>query len=85
MSKSLLGLLSCLVFSGALVCAQSGSSLTGTVRDPQGQPVPATTLTVFSRSGAAGSTTTSDSSGVYHFENLPPGDYLLRATASGFV
>jgi vitamin B12 transporter len=85
MTKSLACLFSCLVFSGVLASAQSGASITGTVKDPQGRPVPGATLTLFSRSGAAGSATTSDSGGVYHFDNLPPGDYLLRATASGFV
>jgi vitamin B12 transporter len=85
MTKSLLCLLLCLVFFGTFARAQSGVSITGNVKDPQGRPVPGATLTLFSRSGAADSATTSDSGGVYHFDNLPPGDYLLRATASGFV
>jgi len=85
MTKSLLCLLPCLILTSALVRAQSGASITGTVKDPQGQAVPGATLTLFSRSGAAGSTTSSDSSGVYRFEGLPEGDYLLRATAPGFV
>jgi len=55
------------------------------VKDPQGQPVPGTTLTLFSRTGAAGDATTSDSSGAYRFAGLPEGDYLLRAAAPGFA
>jgi vitamin B12 transporter len=85
MIKTLLHLLLCFLFAAALAGADSGASVTGTVRDPQGQPVPGATLTLFSRTGSAGSATTSDSSGVYRFENLPEGDYLLRAAAPGFA
>ncbi|MGA2598091.1 MAG: TonB-dependent receptor [Bryobacteraceae bacterium] len=78
-------LLLILTIFSTVVSAQSGGSIIGTVKDPQGKPVPATTLTLFSRTGAAGSATTSNSSGSYRFEGLPPGDYLLRAAASGFA
>jgi vitamin B12 transporter len=74
-----------LILSAAPMSAESGASLTGTVRDPQSQPVPGATVTIFSRSGAAGSATTSDSAGAYRFEGLPAGDYLLRAAAPGFA
>src|SRR6202035_829493 len=74
-----------LTIPGAVVSAESGASITGTVKDPQGQPVPGTTLTLLSRTGSAGSATTSDSSGAYRFEGLPEGDYLLRAAAPGFA
>jgi vitamin B12 transporter len=85
MTKSSLHLILMLIFSGGLVSAQSGASITGTVKDPQGQPIPGATLTLFSSTGAAGSATTSDSSGGYRFEGLPEGDYLLRAAAPGFA
>ena len=78
-------LLLILTIFAAAVGAQSGGSIIGTVKDPQGKPVPGTTLTLFSRTGAAGSATTSDSSGNYRFEGLPQGDYLLRAAAAGFA
>ena len=78
-------LLLILTIFAMLVSAQSGGSIIGTVKDPQGKPVPGTTLTLFSRTGAAGSATTSDSLGSYRFEGLPQGDYLLRAAASGFA
>jgi iron complex outermembrane receptor protein len=74
-----------LSLSAALVRADTGASLAGTVKDPQGRPVSGTTLTLFSRSGAAGASTTSDSSGAYRFEGLPEGDYLLRADTEGFA
>jgi len=78
-----LPLLFCLAASAAF--AESGASVTGTVKDPQGRPVPGTTLTLFSRTGGAGSATTSDASGNYRFGDLAGGDYLLRATAPGFA
>jgi iron complex outermembrane receptor protein len=78
-------LLITLTIFGAVVTAQSGASITGTVKDPQGQPIPGATLTLFSSTGAAGSATTSDSVGGYRFEGLPEGDYLLRAAAPGFA
>lgn len=65
--------------------AQSGASISGVVKDPQGQPISGATLTFFSRTGAAGNATTSDTAGVYRFEGLPAGDYLLRAAAPGFA
>jgi len=80
-------ILSLLLFSisASLVSAESGASLAGNVTDPQGRPVSGTTLTLSSRSGAAGAATTSDSSGAYRFEGLPEGDYLLRADTEGFA
>ena len=65
--------------------AESGASIHGTVKDPQGQPVAGATLTLFSRAGGAGSATTSDAAGAYRFDGLTKGDYLLRAAASGFA
>ena len=85
MTKFLLYSFLCLTPPAALAGAESGASLQGTVKDPQGRPVAGTTLTLFSRSGAAGGATTSDSAGAYQFEGLPPGDYLLRAEAPGFA
>ena len=74
-----------LALSASLALAETGAALLGTVKDPQGQRVAGATLTLFSHSGGAGSTTTSDSNGAYRFEGLPEGDYLLRVSASGFA
>src|ERR1700722_10016592 len=68
----------------ATLSAESAASIAGIVKDPQGQPVAGATLTIYSRTGAGESTTTSDASGAYHFEVLPEGDYLLRVSALGF-
>jgi vitamin B12 transporter len=85
MTRYSLHLLLCFSLFRALAGAQSGASLSGTVKDPQGRPVSGAALTLFSPSGAAGSATTSDSGGGYRFEGLPEGDYLLRASAPGFA
>jgi vitamin B12 transporter len=85
MTKPSLHLLLVLLLSGAILSAQSGASITGIVKDPQGQPIPGATLTLFSSTNSAGTATTSDSSGAYRFEGLPAGNYLLRVSAPGFT
>jgi iron complex outermembrane receptor protein len=64
--------------------AASGASLGGAVVDPQGRAVPGATITLYSLTGTAG-TTTSAATGAYRFEGLPEGNYLLRAEAHGFA
>ncbi len=83
MIKSLLN--SLLFISLSLAYAESGASVTGNVKDPQGQAIAGATLTLVSRTGAAESATTSNAMGHYRFDGLPEGDYLLRATAPGFA
>jgi vitamin B12 transporter len=69
-----------------LARTETGASLSGVIKDPQGRPVPGATVRLFSRTGSGGSSsTTSDSSGVYRFQGLPAGDYILRADAPGFA
>ena len=65
--------------------AETGASLTGSVKDPQGRAVAGAALTLVSRTGSAGSATTSDSAGGYRFQGLPAGDYLVRCDAPGFA
>ena len=65
--------------------AESGATLSGTVKDPQGRAVPGAALTLVSRTGSAENAATSDAAGAYHFRRLPQGNYLVRAVASGFA
>jgi iron complex outermembrane receptor protein len=65
--------------------AESGATLAGTVKDPQGRAVPGAALTLVSRTGSATSATTSDPGGAYRFRALPGGDYLVRVEAPGFA
>jgi vitamin B12 transporter len=76
--------LATILFS-SLIHAESGASVAGTVKDPQGRPVAGASLTLVSRTGSAGSAATSDSAGSYKFQGLPEGDYLVRAESPGFA
>jgi iron complex outermembrane receptor protein len=69
----------------AVCCAANAASLTGTVKDPQGRPVPSAAITLFSSIGGAGAATTTNAAGTYRLESLAPGSYLVRAEAPGFA
>ena len=69
----------------SVLSAAPGASLSGAVRDPQGRVVAGASLALYSRTASTSLNTTSDSSGRYHFDELAPGDYILRAEAAGFA
>lgn len=58
------------------------ASLSGTVFDPEGRPVPASQVTLLSSLNAS-EERTADAEGRYRFEGLEPGSYRLTASASG--
>src|SRR5205085_6922394 len=58
-------------------------NIQGEVKDAAGAVVPNATITA--TSGQRTLNTTTDSGGVYRFQNLQPGVYILTATASGFA
>ncbi|MGA1982170.1 MAG: TonB-dependent receptor [Acidobacteriaceae bacterium] len=72
------------IVAPAPLYAQSSASLTGTVLDPRGVPLPGAAVTVRSESGAT-QKTTSDAQGKYAFSNLPAGKYTIQVDASGFA
>ena len=76
-----------LSLAAALAVALAGEapSVSGTVKDPQGRPVPGAAITLYSRSSAAASTATTDSQGRYSFPSLTAGDYVVRAEVPGFA
>ena len=74
-----------LLITASLAVAGTGASVTGTVSDPQGRAVPGAALSLYSETGGAARTTTTDSNGVYRFDALADGNYLLRAEAPGFA
>src|SRR5689334_22100525 len=81
MKPWLAGLLLALAASTAGAQSLTGT-LAGSVRDPQGAPLPNATLTL---TGKTGSTTTgADAQGNYRFPAVDPGRYELRAEAPGF-
>ena len=79
----LLVLLASTVLSGS-ARAQFGSSVQGTVTDPSGAVLPSATVTLKNEGQGSTRTVQTDSSGVYRFLSLAPGQYQITATAAGF-
>jgi len=59
-------------------------SITGTVADPQGAPIPGATVTATNTGTGLQVSAVSDASGNYTFRNLLPGTYDLGASLQGF-
>jgi uncharacterized surface anchored protein len=51
--------------------------ISGSVKDDKSNPIPGTTITLKDSTGKVVQTTTTDSNGVYVFEDVEPGDYTL--------
>jgi len=64
--------------------AQFTGSVTGLVTDPTGAAIPSATLVLTNDGTHDQRTATSDSSGIYTFLSLAPGDYHLTCSAKGF-
>src|SRR5262249_44656742 len=57
----------------------------GTVSDSTGALVPGVSITIEETSKRISRSTLSDSSGLYRFPQVPPGNYRLTANAAGFA
>jgi Carboxypeptidase regulatory-like domain len=68
------------------VMAQSATTgaLTGTVTDPSGAVISGATVTATSLATGQSRDATTDSSGLYRLSQLPPGNYSVKFSASGF-
>lgn len=64
--------------------AQYRASIQGIVTDPSGAVVPGATLTLTDTANGHVVTATSNSSGIYNFNALPPDHFVLTAVAKGF-
>ena len=64
---------------------ETTGGLQGTIKDGSGAVVPNATVSVSNPSLAGGKTTQSDSKGNYRFTDLPPGPYIVTASAKGFT
>jgi len=71
------------VFPPLLEAATTGE-IFGIVRDDEGRPLPGVTVTLSSPALQGTRTATTDSVGEYRFPLLPPGQYQLSITMSGF-
>lgn len=82
-SHRFLGFLALLLMLAGSVSAQTTGSVSGVVRGADGAPLPGVTVTVSGPLLPAGRTTVTDESGVWSFQRLPPGEYLVAADLSG--
>jgi hypothetical protein len=69
----------------ALAIAQSSSQLNGSVTDPSGAAVSGAKINLTEAATGFQRTTTSNASGLYQFLDVPPGEYRLETTATGFA
>jgi iron complex outermembrane receptor protein len=72
------------VVQPAPLVAQSSATLSGTVLDPRGVPLPGADVTVKNEATGATQKMKSDSVGKYAFANLPGGKYTVQVDAPGF-
>jgi Carboxypeptidase regulatory-like domain/TonB-dependent Receptor Plug Domain len=80
-----LWVLAAAVLLAAAAMAQSTSQLNGSVTDPSGASVSGAKITLTSPATGLQRTATSNGTGLYQFLDVPPGDYRLDATATGFA
>jgi hypothetical protein len=78
------GLLLALFFSVAAWSQTSTTSLRGAVTDSSGAVVPNATITMDEASTGLHLSHVSDAKGEYLFSQIPPGTYVISATATGF-
>ncbi len=71
-------ILAALIFlcAAPLAHAQFRASLRGTVEDTSGAVVPGATVTLINKDTNETKTSTSDGSGIYNFNALPPGVFM---------
>ncbi|MGC2400551.1 MAG: carboxypeptidase regulatory-like domain-containing protein, partial [Acidobacteriaceae bacterium] len=84
-ARRALWVLAVLAFLAQLATAQATSQLNGNVTDPSGATVAGAKITLTDPGTGLQRTTTSNGTGLYQFLDVPPGDYRLEATASGFA
>ena len=88
--RAIFATVTALVFCSFLLIAPSAhaqfrASLHGTVTDPSGALVPGATATLVNPATNQQQVSTTDASGTYHFDALPPATYKLTVSASGFT
>ena len=76
-------LLAALLSTASQTFAQSGQ-ITGQVSDPSGARVPGADVTVTNMGTGVASPTTTNADGYYTVPFLPPGEYRIAVTKSGF-
>ena len=83
--EALLLLMLTVLLASATASGQTATStLSGTVHDEAGAVVPNVTITVKNSATGASRSVNTDTEGRYHLPQLEPGEYELRAEASGY-
>lgn len=77
--------LSLVLATAAVARAQNVGTVSGTVKDPQGLPIPGASVTLLNRISQAAQETVSDADGRYLLPNIPFGIYVLSANLQGFA
>ena len=73
-----------LLMTSLSAVAQFTASVQGDIQDASGAAVGRATVTLSNVDTQVVRSTVADNAGVYHFPSLPPGNYEISATASGF-
>ena len=79
-----LTLAACVFLTSSSEGQTTGATISGTVADPSGSVIPATTIVIRNTATGVETTVTSNPQGFYTVPNLQPGEYVLRASAKGF-
>jgi iron complex outermembrane receptor protein len=74
----------CLLTIAAAPALAQGTALSGGIRDPQGAAVPDTTVRVVREDGVVVRTATTNETGEYRIDQLPPGLFVVEITKTGF-
>ncbi len=75
----------CLALFVPLATAQSSSLLNGSISDQSGASIHDAKITLTDAAKGVQRSTTTNKAGLYQFLDVPPGNYRLEATASGFA
>ena len=73
-----------LSFTNRIFAQNANTSLRGSVRDPSGAVLPAATVTLVDKAAGLTLTAKTNGSGEYQLVQLPPAQYTITVTASGF-
>lgn len=75
----------CIVMVALAAIAQTGASVSGTITDQTGKPVPNARVTLKNVSGGQTVETQADAQGKYSFSRVAPGRYEVSVSADGFA
>lgn len=82
--QGLLGVLFLLAFTVNSLSQVATTSLRGIVKDPSGAVIPGATISLTDNTTGKVLETTSEGSGEYAFNQLPPSKYTIKVSVSGF-